>query len=101
MKNAVIFGILFCLVTLNLPKAFFHSHEHQEHHAEGVSDFSFSIDDADCFVCDIHLSNYTFLELNSIKFDPKAFVQGKEHVYFFESSKYYDFHQRRGPPSII
>lgn len=102
VKNTVIYGLLFCLVSLSLPKNFFHAH-HNDHdrHAESSWDSSFSADDDYCFVCDIDFSNYTFLELKAVQFDPKAFVQGKEHVYFFETTNYYDYHQRRGPPALI
>ena len=101
MKNVIIFGILVCLVTLNLPKALFHSHEHQDNHTENSSDYSFSADEADCFVCDLDLSNFSFLVYHSIQFDPKAIVHDKEHVYFLEKSNHVDQYQLRGPPTII
>ncbi len=101
MKNAVIFGLLFCLVALNLPKSFFHSHEHQENHIEHKWDHSFSADEADCFVCDVNLSNFSFSAHHSIQFDSKASVHGKEQVYFLEKSNHFDFQQLRGPPTNI
>jgi hypothetical protein len=101
VKNAVIFGLLFYLVTLNLPKSFFHSHNHHENHTENKTDFSFSLDEADCFVCDIDLSNFSFSTHHAIQFDPKANVHGKEQVYFLEKSNHYDFQHLRGPPTNI
>lgn len=101
MKNAIIFGLLFCLVTLNLPKAFFHSHEeHQEHHVENDWESSFSADEAHCFVCDVDLLNFSAITYHAVKFDPKAIVHGKEHVYLLEKSNHYELHQLRGPPSF-
>ena len=101
MKNAFIFGILLCLVILNLPKAFFHSHEHQENHIENTSDFSFSADEAHCFACDVNLSNFSFSVHPPIQFDPKAIVHGKQQFYFLEKSNHFDLQQLRGPPTIV
>jgi hypothetical protein len=101
VKNALIFGLLFCLVTLNLPKSFFHAHEHQDTSIQKSGEFSFSADDVDCFVCDIDLTNITFSKLITFHFDPKALVHGKELAYFHEASDFFDQHQLRGPPAIV
>lgn len=101
VKNLVVFGLLFCVITLNLPKDLFHLHDHHEVHTESDSDYSFSAGEADCFVCDVDLFNYSIITHPTIKFDPKAIVQGKEQVYFHEKSSYFDLYALRGPPVNI
>ena len=101
MKNAVLFGLLFCFATLNLSEAFFHVHDHQETNDESDWDFSVSTDEADCFVCDVNLIDFSVLTTPSVKIDPMAVVEGKEAVYFLDASDHYDLDQLRGPPAIV
>jgi|GEM_PF-6105448 len=101
VKNLVVFGLLFCVITLSLPKDFFHEHDNHKVHNENDWDYSFSADEAHCFVCEIDLFNYSFITNGSIKFDPKALVHGKEQVYFLEKANHFDLQDPRGPPAIV
>jgi hypothetical protein len=106
MKHIFIFGILFCLVFLNVPRSFVHDCEEHEivHHDSDHNDehhsneLSFDVDTDNCFICEFDLGFFNVPEFKSVafaKFCSYAFVAPS--VDYLSPDDFNAF-SHRGPP---
>lgn len=104
MKQIIAFGILFCLVFLNVPKTFIHHCEHDttEHHDEHKdvqSGISVDNDADDCFICEFDLGLFNLPELKIPAFTKFInYTFNKPSVDYIDPTDFYAF-SHRGPPT--
>lgn len=108
MKHIFIFGILFCLVFLNVPRSFVHdcdehefAHHDSENHDENENnELTIDVDNEKCFMCEFDLGFF-----NIPVFKSPAFAKFCDYTFVTPSVDYsnpeeFNAFSHRGPPAV-